>query len=115
MLGVTVITIFSGVVQPFNEICVSVMVTPEGQLLPSTKLPGVKKFVPVPAVFIEPLPPKDVDQVSNAPGVAETSNEVDVPAQSEAVLVLAIGGTFTVTVEFTAGPLQPLRTGLTVY
>ena len=91
MLGVTVITIFSGVVQPFNEICVNVMVTPAGQLPPSTKLPGPRKFVPPRAVFITSLPPEEVVQLSDASGVAVTENELDAPAQRELVLVDAVG------------------------
>ena len=90
-LEVTVMTQFNGVVQPFNEICVNVMVTPAGQLPPSTKLPGPRKFVPPGAVIITPLPPKEVVQLSDASGVAVSENELDVPAQRELVLVAAVG------------------------
>jgi hypothetical protein len=114
-LDVTVMTILSGVVHPFNEICVSVMVTPEGQLAPSTKLTGLKKFVPPGAVVITPLPPEEVVQLSDAPGVAVTENASDVPAQSELVFVEAVGRTCTFTVEFIAGPVHPFKVGVTEY
>ncbi len=111
---VTEITIFKGVTQPFNAICVKVMVAPDGQVV-QPKLAGPKLVLPPGAVVGAPLPPNDVVQLREALGVAVTEKELDAPAQSEAVAVLAVGGAFTVTVEFTAGPLQPLRTGLTVY
>ncbi len=114
-LEVTVITMFNGVMQPFKEICVNVMVTPEGHVLPRLKLPGPKLFVPPAAVVIVPLPPKDVDQLIDAPGVAVTGNALGVPAQRDTVLVFAVGGTRTVTVELDVGPMHPLREGVTMY
>jgi hypothetical protein len=106
---------FNGVIQPFNEICVNVMVTPVGHVLPRLKLPGPKLFVPPAAVVIVPLPPKDVDQLSDAPGVAVTGNALGAPAQRDPVLVFAVGGTCTVTVELDVGPMHPLREGVTMY
>ena len=92
-LDVTVMTTFNGVEQPFNEICVNVMVTPEGHEVPSPKLPGPKLFDPLAPVVIVPLPPDEVVQLSAAPGVAVTENELGAPAQREPVFVEAVGAT----------------------
>jgi hypothetical protein len=47
--------------------------------------------------------------------VAFIVNEELVPGQRDAAVVVAIGGIFTVTVEFTVGPVHPFNVGVTAY
>jgi hypothetical protein len=82
----TVTTIFSGVLQPFKEIWVKVIVTPAGQVEPREKLVGPNETLPMAGIDgVTPLPPVDVVQLSVAPTAPETLNVLLSPAHNDVV------------------------------
>jgi hypothetical protein len=70
---------------------------------------------PPATVVIVPEPPNELDQERAAPAVALIVNEELAPGQRDAAVVVAVGGIFTITVEFTAGPIHPFNVGVTAY
>jgi len=91
------------------------MVAPKGHVAPRPTLEGPKMLLPPATVVIVPVPPNELDQERVAPAVAFIVNEELAPGQRDAAVVVAIGGIFTVTVEFTVGPVQPFNVGVTAY
>ena len=91
------------------------MVAPLGHVEPNPTLDGPKMLLPPATVVILPEPPNELDQERVAPAVAFIVNEELAPGQRVAVVVDAVGGIFTVTVEFTAGPVHPFNEGVTAY